>query len=290
LDDFVVPAGETWSLSSISVMGTWYGPDHLAKPTTFGITVFNRNHIMCRADVTVPVVETLASSSSSTSGVITVIDLPTPCFLVGGAMSPDVAGTLRNKFIPGDETYYLTVWPEVDFAHGGNSWYWSFSDTNNGDTFKFKDTETVWPNHECTKWTDASQCGLQLEGHTDLCFTISGRKGDSVSEDAYHLNKGVLPLRDSNIGTDVGHPRLLTSTEANQRLTASTDLAYFNQVNNLVSSATSPVYSPLSPKPPSEPSYVVPVAVTLAVIAALLLLGLVTWFVVFKQSGMVEVV
>jgi len=286
LDDFVVPAGQTWSITSISVMGTWFGAS-ATQPTTFAITIFNRNHIMCRADVTV---QPIQASSSSTNGVVTVINLPTPCYLVGGAIAPEVAGILNNRFNPLDETYYITVWPEVDFARTGNSWYWSFSNTKNGETFKFKDTETVFPNHACKTWTDATQCGLQLQGHTDLCFVINGRQSDSTPADVYHLNKAELPLRDGNIGTDVGHSRLLTSDEADQRLFAQSELADFSQNQDIVTSQTETVYAPVSSTSPSgHPAWVVPVVVTLCVVAALALLALLTWG-VFKKSHVVEIV
>jgi len=101
-----------------------------------------------------------------------------------------------------------------------------FSKTTNGDHFKFRDTENILQTgNQCKQWTDATQCGLNLEGTSDLCFQLSGRSLITTISDFAHLDLPPLPVKDGDIGTDVGHGRLLTTSESEKRKLTSNKLA-----------------------------------------------------------------
>jgi len=214
LDDFVVPAGKTWHISAISVMGSWFGDSHLTKTTRFSIAIFNRNKIVCRADVLVD------TFTTETEGVATRLNFNSPCVVVGGFLDND------KELLEDDETYYVTVGPRLDFSDGGNSWHWSFSKTTNGEHFKFRDQQGILQTGaKCHTWTDAKECGLNLEGTSDLCFAFHGISSATTEADKEFLDLPALPVKDGDIGTDVGHGRLLTSDEAYKRKNASNKFA-----------------------------------------------------------------
>jgi len=214
LDDFLVPSGKTWHISSMTVMGSWFGDSHLTESTSFGITVFNRGFIVCRSDITVK------PFTTESEGHVTFLLLDSPCVVVGGHLDSD------KNLLMNDETYYVTVFPRLDYGNGANSWHWSLSKTTNGENFKFRDTENVLQNgYPCKQWTDATKCGLQLEGASDLCFQFSGFSVPSTPDDWNYLDLPPLPITDGNIGTDLGHGRLLTVDEAEQRKSSSDKFA-----------------------------------------------------------------
>jgi hypothetical protein len=249
LDDIIVPAGKTWSISSINVMGAWFGASHLTEETEFGIAIFNRNHIMCREDIKIP------AFSGATEGVPTKLQLSYPCVLVGGHLD----ATVPPSLIAEDETYYMTVFPKLNFGEGGNTWHWSYSlKTFPGDSFKFRDMDNILqlPNN-CRSWTDATKCELGLTGPTDLCFTVEGYSRATTSDDVTELDKPKLPVTDGDIGTDVGHSgRMLTGEEAQHKVDVSGDLS--SSTNAALHDQSPVVESSLDNE---RPAYVIPLAV-----------------------------
>jgi hypothetical protein len=140
-DDFVVPAGERWSVTEVDAPG-------LSTCTQFGdvVTVF-----MYRDAAGLPATQVYSGSASAATGL-----LQNDC-----SFSIPVSVTLT----PGH--YWLSVQPNDPL-----NWYWEirFPVSNHG---------AVWRNPggglgRCPTWTDFSQC--VWETSTDLVFTLLGAR------------------------------------------------------------------------------------------------------------------
>lgn len=106
VDDFTVPAGSTWSVRKLQLMGSWFTGSQrttelplFAPNITFAVTIFHRGTIQCKTDVVLPlplpevIVLNMASSR---------------CFLVGAHEALD------GSLVMSDEKFYLAVAPYLD--------------------------------------------------------------------------------------------------------------------------------------------------------------------------------
>jgi len=226
LDDFVVPGGAVWTVSKVTVGGYW-------MPTAPGdmqwsLTIFDREGIACRTGikpVTLP-------------GGVVELHFDFPCELIGGHMEINKDPMTKIETISpvsADETYWLTVAPVNNFASTNDIWYWSYSKTENGEVVKFRDMNNIWkqPN-PCKTWTEANNCGISEPGEVfhDLCFSVTG-SSSPMTDESWDIvtDRPKVPVKDSGIGTDVGHSRLLTIQEAEVRATTSDKLIVVHKAN-----------------------------------------------------------
>lgn len=111
LDDFTVPAGQTWSVRGIQAMGSWFvGADHVielplpssgAHPAniTFSVVIFHAGTIQCKAYAVVPL---------PLPQVFTLEFAQSRCVLVGGHEAPD------SSLVMSDEKFYIAIAPALD--------------------------------------------------------------------------------------------------------------------------------------------------------------------------------
>eukprot|EP01127_Copromyxa_protea_P016045 TRINITY_DN4709_c0_g1_i1.p1 TRINITY_DN4709_c0_g1~~TRINITY_DN4709_c0_g1_i1.p1 ORF type:complete len:976 (-),score=198.18 TRINITY_DN4709_c0_g1_i1:45-2972(-) len=192
VDDFIVPAGKTWSVREVKVMGSWFvGPDNVpllddkdsGKSIDFYVTIFHSRTIQCKSIVSLPL---------PLSQVVVIDIAASHCLLLG---AHDVNGTL----VSADEQYYITISPLLDV---GTQFLWSFSKTQNGASFKWRDAKNIYGTSECKSWTDGSKCGMEVAG-SDLCFAILGTSAPITSQDAISMNnRQTTNGGDGEIGSD----------------------------------------------------------------------------------------
>ena len=146
-DDFTVPAGETWSVTEVFVMGLSPG----AQPTS-NVAFYKDNATLPGAEVT--------------SSVVSAAD---------GGVSPNFALSLPAPVILGPGHYWVSV--QRNSAGPAQSWTWRRRSVASGDG-------AVWRNPgngfalNCIPYTRLTTC---LAGPPDLLFKISGDKGGGLS-------------------------------------------------------------------------------------------------------------
>eukprot|EP01127_Copromyxa_protea_P011653 TRINITY_DN294_c0_g1_i1.p1 TRINITY_DN294_c0_g1~~TRINITY_DN294_c0_g1_i1.p1 ORF type:complete len:1674 (-),score=432.23 TRINITY_DN294_c0_g1_i1:61-4824(-) len=189
-DDFVVPAGETWSLGVIQVMGNWFkdasavqDAESLSGSVPFTVTIFHNGNIQCKT--TVPVLLPVPQ-------VITLDISKINCKLIGAYENVD------SSILVADQTYYITVSPKVDVT---NQFYWSFSKSTNGETFQWRDTKDLFGLSKCPTWTKGDECGIPTAG-TDLCFKLLGSKAVTSEADRTYMGVAQTSQTSEGIGND----------------------------------------------------------------------------------------
>lgn len=147
-DDFVVPAGETWTIDYVAVIGSW----SLSGPAgSVNIEFYTDGGGIPGASVcSYPGVAPIDVYDANFA-----VNLPTDCVLTAG-------------------TYYLSVQGQVDYGTGGQ-WYWTTNASTNG-------TDWVWQNPGngfgtgCTTWADGNTCLAAAYG-PDMTFLLGGTGG-----------------------------------------------------------------------------------------------------------------
>lgn len=147
-DDFVIPAGETWTIDYVAVVGSF----SVAGPC-------NTVNVYFYAD----------------GGGIPGAPV---CTYMGVAPldgnDPNLAANLPTDCVLGEGTYYFSVQSQQDFGTSGQ-WYWYESTSANG-------TAWVWQNPGngfgtgCTSWADGNTC-LTASYGPDLAFLLGGTGG-----------------------------------------------------------------------------------------------------------------
>lgn len=148
-DDFVVPVGETWELTSVFALGAY---------TTGGGPAANFDVVIYQDASGLPGAVAFADSAvvplSVFDGDIT-IDLTTPAIL-------------------GEGTYWLSVVANMPFTPDGQ-WYWRTATVQTGNPYAWEDPDGVVGIPECVTWQPgASVCGAGGGEDPDLSFSISG--------------------------------------------------------------------------------------------------------------------
>jgi hypothetical protein len=149
-DDFVVPAGQNWSIDTIVVRGAWStggGPINGARVSIYRDGSSPSNTKECNYNSIVP--------TTGTSDQNFEIDLPSTCEL-------------------GPGTYWLSVRGVMNSANG--AWFWVESPSENGDEYEFRDEGDIYGTG-CTSWTPHSQCTNIGGPANDLCFGLLGDDG-----------------------------------------------------------------------------------------------------------------
>ena len=170
-DDFVVPAGETWTIDYVAVVGSWSvaGPANSVNIEFYADGGGLPGASVCSYPGVAPI--DLYDASFA-------VDLPTDCVLGAG-------------------TYYVSVQGQVDFATGGQ-WYWTLSTSANG-------TDWVWRNPlggfgvGCTTWSDGYGC-IGSVG-PDMAFLLGGTGGGGEIPTVSTWGLVVLALVGLAIGT-----------------------------------------------------------------------------------------
>lgn len=275
VDDFIVPAGQTWSLTELQVMGTWFKEalpvddpaDAVTSESTtfvpFDVTVFHAGSIQCKTTVPValpvPPVVTLDISSAL-------------CTVVGA--QEDVDGSLKMV----DQTYYLTVAP---LTHVTNQFYWSFSKTTNGQTFKWRDMKDLFGFGLCPTWTDGNKCGLPTRG-TDMCFKLLGSSAQTTEMDTvYMVTAQTSNGGDGEIGSDTreggawdpakaqAEEEALVILRENAKLILADLTETEEQVTTISENSEVKIAGESEESDWHNDSWVIPVSVTLAIFGAL---------------------
>jgi hypothetical protein len=146
-DDFVVPAGETWTIDYVAVIGSWSvsGPANAVNIEFYADGGGMPGASVCSYPGAAPIDVYDANFA---------VNLPTDCVLTEG-------------------TYYVSVQGQVDYATGGQ-WFWYLNGSANG-------TAWFWQNPGngfgtgCTSWADGFGC-LGYTG-PDLTFLLGGTGG-----------------------------------------------------------------------------------------------------------------
>ena len=106
VDDIIVPAGSTWSVRKIQLMGSWFSGSQrttelplFAPNITFAVTIFHQGTIQCKTNVVMPL---------PLPQVLVLNIAASRCLLVGAHE------TLDGSMIMSDERFYLTVAPYLD--------------------------------------------------------------------------------------------------------------------------------------------------------------------------------
>ncbi|MDQ3930684.1 MAG: hypothetical protein M3328_16255, partial [Chloroflexota bacterium] len=165
-DDFIVPAGKTWTLSQVEVLG--FPVTTTIQPASFNVFIYNDN-------------STLPGSLVASYANLSYVQSPTT-----GVYTIDFPSTLLNT-----GTYWVSV--QANTAAAGNRWAWSSSDqpaVNNG---------SAWQNpgngfgSGCTTWGRKTTCLPSSNGLPDQQFRLSGVEetmAGAVLHDQLDLSSG----------------------------------------------------------------------------------------------------
>jgi len=277
LDDFEVPKGKTWAIKRVSVAGSFYGGQVTNSTIKWGISIFNREKVICTTFVTPPPLSSSASTSATSGivGAITKLDLEIPCHVVGGSLNE------AKEIVSEKETYYITVFPRLDYGNKGDLWRWSLSTSTNGDHFMYRDNAHIFRSltgdKTCTKWTDGTTCGFHFDGYTDLCFQIEGSTSDTTSSDSQYLDIPNMAVKEWP-GIDIGHEKLLLSEESEIRKNVSARATENYATIEVTTSKEAVVHVSIG-----TPAWVIPVAVVFGVLGVAVVVTLIV-FVVLKTK------
>jgi len=264
-DDFDVPAGQIWRVNQITALGQWMGTTEGAVDVI--VTFFDKKGTGCfRRAVLLPEQKT----SSFT------LNLNAPCVLFGAEIS-----RRNGTFTLENHKYFMSISPSVKSGH--DQFYWSFSKTTNGEVFRYQDR--VSGNNGCQDWTPGTDCGLHAP-ESDLCFQVSGSTELASTPETFlsairNNLRGVggQQFNRTTGGRSTGGGRwtrqkradvsdsFLTKLSAQQEFLASTMAKASDQVTTVH----------------GTPTWVVPVAVALCAVAAILIV-VVALFALYRRN------
>eukprot|EP01126_Amoeba_proteus_P063788 TRINITY_DN882_c0_g1_i2.p1 TRINITY_DN882_c0_g1~~TRINITY_DN882_c0_g1_i2.p1 ORF type:complete len:1171 (-),score=202.14 TRINITY_DN882_c0_g1_i2:115-3627(-) len=245
LDDFTVSAGNTWTINSVSVLGSFFGKGIEEETINWTVSVFHNYSLMCTSTAqTPPLIQSNPSLNPPTElkgveGVITTLNLSTPCMVVGGHVDKN---SVPSVIVPRDESYYISVYPSLNHLHEGELWRWSLSEENHASHLMYKDASRVFTPKKCTEWTTGNSCGLDLFDFAGLCFQLFGISHPTTDGDKVFVDKPNQAVRQWP-GVDTGHERLLTEEEGYQRWQGSQRLRESEATISVSLQDTSVVYA-----------------------------------------------
>jgi len=239
-------------------------------------TIFNRKTPICT-------MESMIQKSETDLGTAE-IQLPKPCVVYGAHENEDGV-TTKN-----DETYWLTVYP--DFETGSkNYFYWAFALTKNGHEFQFRDRQDVLKKG-CKGWTDGKDCINSGLDYHDLCFTVSGTSRDITDAELPDLVTQRFPTSAQGggfggiVGEDGGELMGSTSNDAYKdaygQLSDATSTQVVKEEDKMTTTIT------IESNVDGTPTWVIPVAVVLGVLATVLVVTLIVVFEKRRNSSQME--
>eukprot|EP01127_Copromyxa_protea_P010250 TRINITY_DN2485_c0_g1_i1.p1 TRINITY_DN2485_c0_g1~~TRINITY_DN2485_c0_g1_i1.p1 ORF type:complete len:1772 (+),score=339.78 TRINITY_DN2485_c0_g1_i1:19-5334(+) len=182
-DDLVVPAGKTIFIDQIHLATRWTPLPDDSIPEDEQLvevraTIFYNGTVRCRMTVEVypkPLIRLNVSAAR--------------CFLSGAHEEP-------SGFVHSNETYWLTV---TSFTNNLKKplLYWGFSETKNGEEFRWKDPADYLGKGLCPTFSPGTTCGVETFG-VDMCFRFIGYEFDTTEQDRYFASS--LPLGDKDDG------------------------------------------------------------------------------------------
>ena len=150
-DDFVVPAGQTWTVESIDVLGAYY--NGIGPSTSYNVFFYN--------------------NAGGLPGTLAAEALNATYTDPGGLGSASI--TISPAIVLTEGSYWISVQANLDFGVGGQ-WGWT-EHTAVG-------TESTWQNPgggfatPCTTWGyRVTNCGIGAAPYFDMCFRINGTTG-----------------------------------------------------------------------------------------------------------------
>jgi hypothetical protein len=153
-DDFTVPPGEQWVLSSVSTSGGFStGADPLESVNVF-----------------------IWSDSGGLPGSIVSGCSFLALAPVGGLSDPDIEVDLSATCALDPGTYWLEVQAVMAFDPKSSQWYWRANAGPFGAEFAFRDAANLF-GWGCTSWTASGSCAGMGATDNDLCFSVEGSKG-----------------------------------------------------------------------------------------------------------------
>ena len=148
-DDFVVPAGETWYIDSVNVLGAYYNGVGPAPSVNVWFYVNNAGF-----PNSVPFASVLAASLSNPNGL--------------GAFTVSFA----SPVVLPEGSYWISIQVNMDFGAGGQ-WGWTEHTSFN--------TESAWQNPgggfatPCNSWGyRVTNCAIGAAPYTDFAFRLNG--------------------------------------------------------------------------------------------------------------------
>jgi len=164
-DDFTVPSGERWTLGAVSAPGVFSsGSDPLQSANVF---VWSDSGGLPGAVV---------------SGCSFLSQAP-----VGGLSDPTIAVNLPGTCVLDTGTYWIEVQAVMPYNSPTNSfWHWAPNTGTFGAEYAFRDVSDLFA-LGCPVWAAQSSCLGETE--TELCFKVSGAKGDLglIFEDGFEV-------------------------------------------------------------------------------------------------------
>lgn len=195
-DDFVVPAGETWSITEVDVYGDYSSGSNASE--SFHVFIYQN-----AAGLPGPAVYTALNQTYTTGNNIDfVITLSTPAVLTEGA-------------------YWVSVQSRMDY-NGNDQWFWK-------DRSVQSNNPAAWQNpgdgfgSGCTAWAVRTSC-LGSAG-PDYVYRLIGNVNTCTYSDDF--NDGVLTWIELNpIVTETGGNLNLTPAPNKKKAAAASDLAF----------------------------------------------------------------
>ena len=150
-DDFAVPAGETWTIESIDVLGAYF--NGTGPSTSYNVFFYN--------------------NAAGLPGTLAAEALNATYTDPGGLGSASI--TISPAIVLTEGSYWISVQANLDFGVGGQ-WGWT-EHTAIG-------TESTWQNPgggfatPCTTWGyRVTNCAIGAAPYFDMCFRINGTTG-----------------------------------------------------------------------------------------------------------------
>lgn len=157
-DDFVVPAGLAWTISTVEVSGSYTGLS--SRPLDSVNLRFYAN-----SGSNLPGPQLYAATLVPSSGLDTgnlVLTLNPPALILPG-------------------TYWVSLQANMAFSTDQRQWQWIERTVQNGNTSAFQNPGGGIPPAQCTTWGALSTTCFPGEGHApDLLFRLSGTEGSAI--------------------------------------------------------------------------------------------------------------
>jgi hypothetical protein len=133
-DDFVVPAGQTWTITSVDVMGTGSGAN---PPDSFNLTFYNNG------------AGNLPGSVSATQALRPWTNI--------AANPNDYAITLSPSVVLGAGTYWVAVQANMSTVNPPTFWGWQYRSVQSNNGAAWQNPGNAWGTG-CTTWTRRTSC------------------------------------------------------------------------------------------------------------------------------------
>ncbi len=152
-DDFTVPAGLEWDITTVNAAGIFFG----ANPNNGPISAVEVQ--IWSAAGNLPATQLCAESGTN--------ELADP------DMSLTLSGACAAIMPLGEGQYFVSMMAVMPFAPSGQ-WAWGSNNSTNGAEFAFQDPDALLGAGPCNTWgAGGTTCGIAA-GANDMCFSMDG--------------------------------------------------------------------------------------------------------------------